>query len=210
MGTLPLLTPQDLRDDLLAMCEDAVRMLLLTRGAFLQPAPQAHERIANLARDLHKREKHVTDHVATQLRERPWSLGPAQHLAFLAAALERVGDCVEALARCEQTLHREGLAYSEQAIRDIMGLFKRAVGLLEGITGALRTGDASGLASLRQAGEEFQSLGDRIALSHQERVLQGICLPRVSSIFLAMLDSFREIERYARRMSHDLEKALAA
>jgi Na+/phosphate symporter len=205
---LPL-TPEAFRAAVLEMCEAAGRLLRLAREAFLQPTPQIHERIADLALDLHKREKHLTDHVAAQLRQRPWSLGPAQHLAFLPAALERIGDSVEALARCERTLHREGLACSERAITDIMALFGRAVELVEGITATVRTRDRDRLEAIRAAGDAFQASTDEIAARHQERVLQGVCLPRVSSIFLSMLDAFREVERYARRMSHDLEKTLA-
>ncbi len=210
MSTLPPLTPQALRDDVRAMCEDAVQMLQATRAAFLQPSPETNHRIATIGVDLHQREKHVTDHVAGQLRSRPWSLGAAEHLAFLPAALERVGDCIETLARCEQGLHREGLACSEQAIREILGLFTRSAALLAGIVAALSTGDAAGLAGIRRAGEELQRLTDEITQSHQARLIQGECLPRVSSVFLSMLDAFREIERYAHRMSEDVEKALAA
>ncbi len=209
MTTLPPLTPQALRDDVRAMCEDAVQMLQATREAFLQPLPATNERIAAIGGDLHKREKHVTDHVAAQLRSRPWSLGAAEHLAFLPAALERVGDCIETLARCQQSLHREGLAYSEQATREILGLFTRAAGLLAGIVAALSTGNPAGLADIRRAGEELQGLTDQITRSHQARLVHGECLPRVSSVFLSMLDAFREIERYARRMGEDVQKALA-
>jgi Na+/phosphate symporter len=55
-----------------------------------------------------------------------------------------------------------------------------------------------------------QKLSDQATLAHQERLVQGECTPRASSLFLAMLDSFREIERYTRRMSRDLEKAATA
>ena len=34
-------------------------------------------------------------------------------------------------------------------------------------------------------------------------------MSRASSIFLSMLDAFREIERYTRRVSRDLEKPAA-
>ncbi len=209
MTTLPPVTPEALREDVRAMCEDAVQMLRVTREAFLQPSAEKSERIARMGEDLHRREKHVTGHVAEQIRARPWLLGHAESLAFVPAGLERVGDALEILARCQQRLHREGLTCSEEAIRELLGLFTRAAALLEGIQKALATGDPKGLADLRRAGEELQGLADQIARRHQLRILHGVCLPRASSIFLSMLDAFREIERYARRMSEDVEKALA-
>jgi len=206
---LPRLTPEALRDAVIEMCELAGQMLQLTRGAFVQPSPQALEQVAALGRDLHLREKRLTDHVAMQLREYPWSLGTAEHLAFLPGALERVGDCVEALARCVQSIHRDGIPFSERAFSEVMTLFSRAADLVAGVAAAIRTGDRAHLTRVREDGERFQALSDEAALGHQERLIRGECVARASSLFLAMLDYFREIERYTRRMTADLAKALA-
>jgi Na+/phosphate symporter len=203
------MTPEALRDAVLEMCDMAGQMVRLTRGAFVQPSPQALEQVATLGRDLHLREKRLTDHVAMQLREYPWSLGTAEHLAFLPGALERIGDSVEALARCVQSIHRDGIPFSERAFSEIMTLFSRSAELVEEVAAAIRTGDRAHLTRVREEGERFQTLSDEAALGHQERLLQGVCVARASSIFLAMLDYFREIERYTRRMSADLAKALA-
>jgi Na+/phosphate symporter len=206
---LPRLTAEALRDAVLEMCDMAGRMLRLARDAFLQQSPPALEQVGALGRDLHLREKRLTDHVAMQLREYPWSLGTAEHLAFLPAALERVGDSVESLARCVATIHREGVPFSNQATTEVMDLFARAAALVERLGAAIRTGERAGLAAVREQGQQFQAVSDQAATGHQERLLRGDCVPRASSLFLAMLDYFREIERYTRRMSVDLERALS-
>jgi Na+/phosphate symporter len=206
--TLPRLTPEALRTGILEMCAAAIEMLRLTRDDFLQPAPATPDRVAALGRDLHLREKRLTDHVAMQLREASWLLGPAEHLAFLPAALERIGDSVELLFRCVQGIHRDGLLFSERAFTEIMGLFSRSADLLDQIAAALRSGTATDLLRIRAAGATLQAFCDEAALHHQDRLVHGTCTPRASSVFLAMLDDFREIERYVRRMSEQIEKTL--
>ncbi len=206
---LPRLMPEALRGAVLEMCDQASQMLRLTRDAFLQPSAAALEQVTALGRDLHLREKRLTDHVAMQIREYPWSLGVAEHLAFLPAALERIGDSVEALARCVQSVHRDGIPFSEQAIGDIMALFNQAIDLVDGVATVIRASGQAGLSRVRHEGEQFQAFSDAVAHNHQERLLRGICVAHGSSLFLAMLDYFREIERYTRRMSTDVEKALA-
>jgi Na+/phosphate symporter len=205
---LPRLTPEVLRDAVLEMCDMARRMLQLTRNIFFQHSRSALDQVGALGRDLHQREKRLTDHVAMQLREYPWSLGTAEHLAFFPAALERIGDSVESLARCVNTIHHEGVPFSEQATAEVMGLFSRAAALLDRLATVIRTGERHGLETVREEGEQFQTFSDKAAHGHQERLLRGDCVPRASSFFLAMLDYFREIERYTRRMSSDLERAL--
>ena len=207
---LPRLTSENLRNAVLEMCEQAGEMLRLARAGFQHASASSLDRVGTLSREVHLREKRLTEHIAMQIREYPWSLGPAEHLAFLPAALERIADSADALAERARRIRGEGIPISERGVNEIMTLFSRVLDLLVEVMQAIRTGDRGRTIVLREAGERFQALCDEVASRHQDRLIHGVCAPRASSIFLAMLDSFREIERYTRRMSGDLEKALTA
>jgi len=207
--SLPKLTPDGLKNGILEMCGHAVEMLRLSRDAFRQHSAGTHQGLSDIGRHLHHHEKRLTDHVAMQLREYPMSLGSAEHLAFVPAALERVGDSVEALARCIGALHRDDIPISERGNVEILTLFGRSIELLERVSSAIHLGTLEALASIRDSGDTFQAYCDEIAVYHQERVIRGVCTPRASSVFLSMLDSFREIERYVRRINLQLAKAFA-
>jgi Na+/phosphate symporter len=208
--TLPSLTPEALRTGIVEMCTIGTEMLRLTRDAFLQGSSVGLDKVAGLGRDLHAREKRLTDHTAMQIREHPWSLGLAEHLVFLPAALERIGDSVELLARCVNGMHKEGVPFSELAITEIVTLFNRGANLVDAIAGVIRAGDRTALAGVGEAGAAFRAFCDEAAARHHDRVLRGTCTPRASSMFLAMVDNFREIGRYVRRMSAEIEKTLPA
>lgn len=208
--SLPELTPETLRNSAVEMCVHATEMLRLARDAFRHYSAGTLQDLADIARHLHHHEKRLTDHVAMQLRARPASLGSAEPLAFLPAALERIGDSVEALARCIGVLHRDDIPLSERGHLEILNLFGRSIELLERVTASIRRSGSETVGSIREAGEGFQAYCDEIALYHQDRLIRGVCKPRASSVFLSMLDSFREIERYVRRMTVQIEKAVGA
>lgn len=208
--SLPKLTPDGLKNGILEMCGHAVEMLRLARDAFQQYSPGTLQDLSDIGRHVHHHEKRLTDHVAMQLREHPLSLGSAEHLAFMPAALERVGDAVEALARCIGALHRDDVPISERGHVEIVTLFGRAMELVEGVSSAIRRGTPEAPASIREAGDRFQTYCDEITIYHQDRLIRGVCKPRASSVFLSMLDSFREIERYVRRMTLQMDKAIHA
>jgi len=96
---------------------------------------------------------------------------------------------------------------SASAARGNPDLFGRSVELVECVSSAIRLGTPEALAPIRESGDKFQTYCDEISVYHQERVIRGVCTPRASSIFLSMLDSFREIERYVRRITLQLAKA---
>jgi len=207
---LPKLTPEALRNSAVEMCVHAAEMLRLSRDAFQQYSVGALQDLADMGRHLHHHEKRLTDHVAMQLRAYPMSLGSAEPLAFLPAALERIGDSIEALARCIGVLHRDDIPLSERGHLEILSLFGRSIELMERLSSAIRQGGPESLGPIRESGEKFQAYCEEIALYHQDRLIRGVCKPRASSVFLSMLDSFREIERYVRRMSIQIEKALVS
>lgn len=207
--SLPKLTPEGLRKGILEMCGHAVEMLRLSRDAFQQYSTGSLQDLSDIGRHLHHHEKRLTDHVAMQLREDPKSLGPVEHLAFLPAALERIGDSVEALARCIGALHREDVPLSERGHLEVLSLFGRSIELVECVSSAIPLAKPEALGAIRESGEKFQAFCDEIAVYHQDRLIRGVCKPRASSVFLSMLDSFREIERYVRRMTLEIEKTLA-
>ncbi len=207
--SLPKLTPDGLKSGILEMCGHAVEMLRLSRDAFQHYSAASLQDLSDIARHLHHHEKRLTDHVAMQLREYPMSLGSAEHLAFLPAALERIGDSVEALARCIGALHRDDIPVSERGHVEILTLFGRSIELVECVSSVVRLGTPEALAAIRESGDKFQAYCDELAVYHQERLIRGVCKPRASSVFLSMLDSFREIERYVRRMTFQIAKALA-
>ena len=204
---LPKLTPEGLRNGILEMCAHAVEMLRLSRDAFQQYSAGTLQDLSDIGRHVHHHEKRLTDHVAMQLREYPMSLGAAEYLAFVPAALERVGDSVEALARCIGALHRDDIPVSERGHVEILTLFGRSIELVECVSSAIRLGKPDALGPIRESGDKFQAYCDEIAVYHQDRLIRGVCKPRASSVFLSILDSFREIERYVRRMTLQLEKA---
>ena len=204
---LPKLTSEGLRNGILEMSDHAVEMLRLARDAFQHYSAGVLQDLSDIGRHLHHHEKRLTDHVAMHLREYPMTLGSAEHLAFLPSALERIGDSVEDLGRCVRSLHRDDIPFSERGHLEVLTLFGRSIDLIECLASAVRLGRPEALGAIRESGDKFQAYCEEVAAYHQERLIRGVCTPRASSVFLSMLDSFREIERYVRRMTLQIEKA---
>ncbi|HLE45126.1 MAG TPA: hypothetical protein VJB36_14035, partial [Methylomirabilota bacterium] len=60
------------------------------------------------------------------------------------------------------------------------------------------------------AGESgrFQELADEFARAHEERLIEGVCMPRASSAYLAILDYLREVVRHTHRIAERLAPAV--
>ena len=203
---LPRMTAAEFEAALAQTCAHLVEMLRLCRDAFIRMDAKPLERLKALAEEVHLREKRLTQHVTIQLREAPFSLGTAEQLKFAPAALERVGDAVEALARCAGRRILEDLIFSEAAIQEIRALFDGVTDVVETVGAAMTTRNHVLIRHLREDGARVQGQTHSYEAAHQERLMSGVCPSHSSSLYLAMLDGFREIERYTRRLADALGK----
>lgn len=194
-------TPDELRLAIQQMCAEAVEMLRLAREGFRQHDAAALEAAAHRGKVVHGREKELTDYVVSH-----WHTFPREvrDILFIPTHLERIGDNVESLVRCVEMIRRERIHFTDRAVRDIAALFERGIALLECVRDLIPTRNRMLMRYVVKGGEEFQALAAGYVLAHQERLIQGVCLPEASSSFLAVIDYLKEIERHTRRIVHKM------
>lgn len=139
--------------------------------------------------------------------------GPVGNLALVPVHLERIGDNLELMVRALTTVVREGIPLTERAIRELNSLFAKALELLECVRDVMLTQNRILLSHMQTEGQRYRALANEYALAHQQRLIEGLCLPRASSIFVALLDYFKGIEEHlgqiAAKLSHEVASGAA-
>jgi phosphate uptake regulator len=185
------------------MFQDALEMLTLTRGCFLEHDPPALNTASALGRSLHKRENELME----GLLAAPPEMEP---LRFIPSHLERVGDALEGVIRTLREREDESAAFTERGMREVRELFDRALGLLECARDLTRTGNGVLARHVELEAMRFQEVASGFALAHEERLIDGVCQPRASSAYLAILDYLREVTRHCRQIAHRVVASRAA
>lgn len=189
-------------EPLRALFEDTLAMLALAWASFRRSDPAGLAKAEALGRDVHQREKELT----RRLLAAPADAGPVR---FVPGDLERVGDAVEGLVRCLRTMEGEGTVFTERGVREVNTLFERAAELLECARDLTLTGNRVLLRHVEAGVPAFQALADEYARAHEERLIEGVCLPRASSVYLAITDYLREVARHTGRLAARLGPARA-
>ncbi len=184
----------------LALADLAIEMLKSTREMFLKERRSLLASILDVGLHVHQMEKALTAGAVPGAGGKPGDL----ERVFVPMHLERIGDNIEALARGVDRVGREGVPFTDRARREIDTLIEKALELLEATRDVLRTGNRTLIRHILTEGPRFEAMATEFALFHEERLIQGLCRPTASSIYLAIIDYLRGIERHEREIARKL------
>jgi Na+/phosphate symporter len=186
-----------LEELLVQLADQTIAMMRMAREAFVKQRASLVERVLAVGQEVHHAEKALTARLVPGLGDR--TAADAEKI-FVPMHLERIGDNIEAFARAVERQSRDGVVFTDRAMSEIDRLLEKALELLEATRDVLRTGNRTLVHHVLTDGPCFQATATEFASFHQERLIQGLCLPRASSIYLAMVDYLRGVERHQREI----------
>ncbi len=197
MTTGPARTPFEAH---LTLADRTIEMLKATRELFLKERRALVASIVALGQEVHNLEKALTAGAVPGAGGAP---GDVERV-FVPMHFERIGDNIESLAHAVDRLCREAIPFTDRARREIDTLMEKALELLEATRDVLRTGNRILIRHILTEGPKLESMATEFALFHEERLIQGLCRPMASSIYLAMIYYLRGIERHQREIARKL------
>lgn len=185
-----------LEAQIIQLADKTIVMLKLAREAFLKQRSSLIPEILAAGHEVHRAEKALTVGLSPVTADGGQLFGAER--IFVPMHLERVGDNIESFAHAVERQVHEGIVFTDRATCEIDRLLEKALELLEATRDILRTGNQTLVHHVLTDGPCFQATASEFASFHQERLIQGLCVPHASSIYLAMVDYVRGIERHQR------------
>jgi Na+/phosphate symporter len=194
------------RAEILGMSEKAAAMLQIVRDAFRTQRTASLAAADQLGHEIHRHEKTLMETLITvaDVSTRPRS---DEDTVFVPMHLERVGDNLEALVGAIRKMISEGILFTDRAVREMNSLLEMTIELLECVRDALRTGNRTLLRNIVAVSRQLDLMANEFALFHEQRLIEGVCQPRASSLYLAMFDYLKGIEWHARQIGEKLAPA---
>jgi Na+/phosphate symporter len=206
----PVELVESARREIQLMSQETVEMLTLVARAFRTQSTATLERAKKLGGNVHQREKVLTEMIVKHLSAEAGVTEANKDFLFVPMHLERVGDNIEFLVRAVNTMIAEGIPFTERAMGEVNTLFEKSIELLECVRDTVSTKNKILSRHIVDEGKRFENKADEFALLHQQRMIEGVCVPKASSMYLAMLDYLRGIESHCLQIGLKLLDQAAA
>ena len=116
----------------------------------------------------------------------------------------RISDGIGRIAASVKGKIREDVLLSDKAIAEVDYLFGRTRDILVNAKDMVLAPNTLVARHMAEAERAVEKIADEYATMHDERLIEGLCTPKASQIYLQMLDAFKSIAWHAREIAKDL------
>jgi Na+/phosphate symporter len=186
------------QQDMIAFIIDKLRTMIGTaRNAFNRHSRDSLEELRKLKEEVDREIKQAITETDASLPGKP----EAEKAALLRAHtiishLEIMSENIVGLAEPIRKKIQENVLFTDKAFSQTNYLFNHQTGMLRSLLDIVRTDNDFLKKYVLEEGRILIQLCLDVATEHETRMIEGLCMPQASPVFLAILDRFRLIWRH--------------
>ncbi len=177
-------------------------MMGAARDAFNRHSRTSLQELQNLAGSVAQDFSAISTQLRTLITRKPEAerSGLTRLLSIL-SPLEVIGQNLGGLTQPIEKKIKDGVLFSDKAVTQVNYLFDQHAGMVRSILDIVKTDNGFLKKFVLQESRKLVQACTDFATEHEDRLIEGLCLPQAAPIFLAVLDRFRTIGE------HEMEAA---
>ncbi|MFH1115509.1 MAG: hypothetical protein V1792_16495 [Pseudomonadota bacterium] len=190
-----------LEEGLLVMCSKLIEMTDCVRKSLIVTDQGKMAKCEMLGKEIHDEEKGLTGDLVCY----PDTKGDVlKAIVLFPGRLERVGDLIESILNVSRIKSRDGIPFSDKALKELTELFSLFTEALRTFRDVLLNRNQTVLEALLKQQDKLAQMTIDFGLAHEDRLLEGLCSPKASSLYLDILDSVKNANAHIKDMSEIL------
>lgn len=115
-----------------------------------------------------------------------------------------IGEGIEKLSELIDRKISGGLLFSDRAVTEITFLLQRLVDILRPMSDIILARNEILNRYIQESGANIEKRAIEYATLHEERLIEGLCLPAASPLYITMIDAIKNIAWHAREIAVNL------
>ena len=190
---------KDVEERLIQLCRSEIKMLELIFEGFrtltessIKEADRVKEEVrrdsAELARFVIEKSSHGE-------KGKEW----AKPYLSMTSSFDRMGYNMEGMVGRLTSMLKEHILFSDRAVKEVNDVFQEAMDLLESLPDLIQTKNKLFAQHIGEQVRSILKIANGYSEEHEERLIQGVCIPKSSPLYLGLIESLKGI------ITHTLE-----
>jgi Na+/phosphate symporter len=190
---------KEVGERMIRVCRSLIKMLELSFQGFRKHSEEALKEVEKVKDEIRRNSSELAHFLI--LKSSPYEKGKewAKPYLSMASSFDRMTFNIEGIVDRLKSKVQERILFSDRGVKEINDVFQEAMNLLESLPDLILTQDK---LLARHIGEQVRSvfkIANGYSEGHEERLIQGVCTPKSSPIYLGILESLKGI------IAHTLE-----
>lgn len=177
--------------------EDCVYLL---QNAFIYNSSKSLDECEAKAKEIHENEKIFTKEFIEDVKVDPY----VRMYVSVPGHIERMGDYIEEIIGCIRTKIKEGILFTDKAVSEVTFLMERLQEVLKNTSNIILARNRIIREYVKESATEISRSANDFATMHEERLVEGLCMPKASPLFLHILDALKGISWHAKEIAEKL------
>ena len=184
---------EEIREKMVLMCQTLMRMLELAFEGFRRPTEKPFKEAMEVKDKIHHYSSELTSYVISKTPSSEKGKEWAKPYLSIASSFDRMTYNIEGILDRLRAKAQSHILFSDRAAKEVNDVFQEAMRLLENLPNLILTQNK---LLAQRIGEEVRSIlkiANGYSEEHEERLIQGICVPKSSPFYLGIIESLKGV-----------------
>jgi len=178
---------------MILVCEGLMKMLELAFEGFRRPTEKSFKETEEVKDKIHQYSSELTSFIISKSpssgKGREW----AKPYLSIASSFDRMTYNIEGILDRLRDKSQQHILFSDQAVKEVNEVFQEAMRLLENLPKLITTPNKLLAQRIGEEGRSMFRIANGYSEGHEERLIQGICVPKSSPIYLGIIESLKGV-----------------
>lgn len=190
---------KEIKGKMVLVCQNLMKMLNLASVAFREPTVKSFKEAEEVKDTILQYSSELTSFVISKSPATEKGKGWAKPYLSIASSFDRMTYDIEGILERVRGKSENHILFSDGAVKEVNDIFQEAMRLLEYLPNLITTENKLLGQRIGEEGKSVFEIVNTYSEEHEERLIQGICEPKHSPVYLGILESLKGV------MVHTLE-----
>jgi Na+/phosphate symporter len=184
---------QEVGERMSLVCQSLIKMLELSFHGFRKLSEEAFTKVEEARKEVQQQSAELANFIVSKSSSPNHGKEWAKPYLSMASSFDRMAYNIEGIVDRLKAMTRDHVLFSDRAIREVNDVFQKAMDLQETLPDLILNQDKH-LA--QHIGEQVRSvfkIANGFSEEHEDRLIQGICMPKSSPMYLGILESLKGV-----------------
>jgi Na+/phosphate symporter len=184
---------KEVAEKMIRVCQSLIRMLKLAFQGFRRPTEESFKKVEETRNEVRQYSTELAGFLITKSSSDEKGKEWTKPYLSMASSFDRMTYNIEGIVDRLKGMIQDHILFSDRAVKEVNEVFQEAMTLLGDLPELIQTQDK---LLAQHIGEQVRSvfkIANGYSEEHEERLIQGICLPKSSPTYLGILESLKGV-----------------